>query len=56
MTRGEILYPRTTIRAMVPVSMRPRATPPHRANQVAAFLCDLPWVNRTRSSGCSELL
>jgi len=42
MTRGENLYPRSTIRAMVPVSMRPDSDATSGGNQVAAFLCDLP--------------
>jgi diacylglycerol O-acyltransferase / wax synthase len=41
MTRGENLTGRSTIRAMVPVSMRPEGTQAP-GNQVAAFLCDLP--------------
>jgi len=41
MTRGENLTGRSTIRAMVPVSLRPDGA--HvQGNQVAAFLCDLP--------------
>lgn len=40
MARGENLYPRSTIRAMVPVSLRPESGT--AGNQVAAFLCDLP--------------
>ncbi len=42
MTRGENLYPRSTIRAMVPVSLRPETDGGASGNQVAAFLCDLP--------------
>lgn len=40
MTRGEPVTPSTSIRAMVPVSVR---TPGENSgNQIAAFLCDLP--------------
>jgi WS/DGAT/MGAT family acyltransferase len=40
MTRGEPVTPRSSIRAMVPVSVR---TPGDASgNQIAAFLCDLP--------------
>jgi WS/DGAT/MGAT family acyltransferase len=40
MTRGESVTPRSSIRAMVPVSVRtPNDT---SGNQIAAFLCDLP--------------
>ncbi len=42
MARGENLTARSTIRAMVPVSMRPEGDANAGGNQVAAFLCDLP--------------
>lgn len=41
MTRGENLTARSTIRALVPVSVRPESGPA-TGNQIAAFLCDLP--------------
>lgn len=43
LTRGEPLNLNTTVRAMVPVSIRPaNAGGPVTGNHVAAFLCDLP--------------
>ncbi len=41
MTRGENLSPRSTMRALVPVSVRPESDSTE-GNHVAAFLCDLP--------------
>lgn len=40
MTRGESVTPRTSVRALVPVSIR--TSTDSTGNQIAAFLCDLP--------------
>lgn len=40
MTRGEAVTPRSSVRAMVPVSVR--TAEDSTGNQIAAFLCDLP--------------
>lgn len=40
MTRGESVTPRSSVRAMVPVSVR--TSEDASGNQIAAFLCDLP--------------
>jgi WS/DGAT/MGAT family acyltransferase len=42
MARGENLSARTEVRVMVPVSIRESEAAPTNANQIAAFLCDLP--------------
>ena len=42
MMRGENLHPRSQVRVMVPVSIRESEAATTSANQIAAFLCDLP--------------
>ena len=42
MTRGEAVTPTTTIRAMVPVSVRPEGQEGHLGNRVSSYFVDLP--------------
>ena len=42
MTRGEAVTPTTTIRAMVPVSVRPEGAEGHMGNRVSSYFVDLP--------------
>jgi WS/DGAT/MGAT family acyltransferase len=42
LTRGERLTARSEVRVMVPVSIRESEAAPATANQITAFLCDLP--------------
>lgn len=42
MTRGEAVTPTTTIRAMVPVSVRPEGADGHLGNRVSSYFVDLP--------------
>ena len=42
MTRGEAVNPTTTIRAMVPVSVRPEGTEGQIGNRVSSYFVDLP--------------
>jgi diacylglycerol O-acyltransferase len=42
LTRGEPVTPATTLRAMVPVSVRPSQQRGETGNKVASYFCDLP--------------